>query len=65
MVRECQGTHPVAGQGNAPFTGTLEGGMTIVIYTAGTGAGNGLMGDAIVAIGLNGYTGTVPSVPFS
>lgn len=49
----------------APFTGTFMGGMTLVIYTAGTGAANGLFGDEIVAIGLNGYTGTVTSTPFS
>jgi len=49
----------------APFAGALESGMTIVIYTASTGAANGLVGDSIVASGANGFSGTVPSALFS
>jgi flagellin-like protein len=51
----------------AGFTGALGAGDTIVIYCAGhaEGAGYGLLSDEIVAIGVNGYSGTVPSNAFS
>jgi len=50
----------------APFTGTISGGgYTIVLYTTTVGTGNGLFGDQLVAIGQNGYAGTVPSASFS
>jgi hypothetical protein len=48
-----------------PFDGTLTGGDSIVIYTGSTGAGEGLLGDQLVAIGVNGYSGSVASNAFS
>ena len=50
---------------NGTFSGALASGMTIVIYTAGTGAANGLFGSGIEATGVNGYTGSVWSSPFT
>jgi hypothetical protein len=47
------------------FSGTLASGDNIVIYTASTGASQGLLGDSLVAIGVNGYSGTVSSNAFS
>jgi hypothetical protein len=47
------------------FSGALASGDNIVIYTAATGASQGLLGDSLVAIGVNGYSGTVPSNAFS
>jgi len=48
----------------AGFTGTIAGGFSIVIATAATHAA-GLLGDQLVAIGVNGYSGTVPSGSFA
>jgi hypothetical protein len=60
-----------------PYNGTLSGGWSLVFYTASTGAGNGFLGDQVIAkkegipldqviaIGTNGFTGTVPSAAFS
>ncbi|HYA70316.1 MAG TPA: hypothetical protein VEH28_02975 [Thermoplasmata archaeon] len=50
---------------NPPYGGLLSGGFTLVFYTAGTGAGNGLLGLQVVAIGTNGFSGTAPSNSFS
>jgi flagellin-like protein len=47
------------------FTGTISGGFSIAIYTTGVGAGAGLLSDQLVAIGTNGYSGTVPAGAFS
>jgi hypothetical protein len=47
------------------FSGALASGDNIVIYTAATGASQGLLGDSLVAIGVNGYSGTVSSNAFS
>jgi flagellin-like protein len=51
----------------AGFTGGLAGGDSISIYTGGhaNGAGMGLLSYEIVAIGVNGYSGTVPSATFN
>jgi flagellin-like protein len=53
----------------SPFTGTLAGGDTIVIYmtsaSLGTGVQTGLLATQLVAIGINGFSGTVPSNSFS
>jgi len=49
----------------APFTGQIVGGFTVVIYTSSTGLEQGLLGDRIVALGTDGYSGSVPSEPFS
>jgi len=48
-----------------PFNGDFSGGDTVVIYTAGTGSQYGLFGDQLVAIGVNGFSGTVTSNTFS
>jgi FlaG/FlaF family flagellin (archaellin) len=50
-----------------PFTGTLASGFSLVIYCGGAAesAGQGLAGLAVVAVGTNGYGGTVPASPFS
>jgi flagellin-like protein len=45
------------------FSGTIGGGFTIVIQTANTHAA-ALFGAQLVAIGVNGYSGTVPSNSF-
>jgi flagellin-like protein len=47
------------------FTGTLAGGFSIVISTGAVTAAGGLYGESIVAIGGNGYSGSVPSNAFS
>ena len=47
-----------------PFTGQLSGGDTIVIATPATESA-GLLGIQLVAVGTNGFSGTVPSNPFS
>ena len=47
-----------------PYDGALASGLTLVFYTAGTGAGNGLLGLELVAIGQNGFSGTVQSAAF-
>ena len=47
-----------------PFTGQLASGETIVIATPAT-ATAGLLGIELVAIGMNGYSGTVASNAFS
>ena len=47
-----------------PFGGQLSGGDTVVISTPATGDA-GLLGIELVAIGLNGFSGTVPSNAFS
>jgi flagellin-like protein len=46
------------------FSGTISGGFSLVIYTSGVGAGAGLYGDQVVAIGASGYSGSVPSSSF-
>jgi len=48
-----------------PFDGALSSGFTLEFYTAEIGAGNGLMGLQLVAVGQNGFSGTVSSVAFS
>ena len=48
-----------------PYSGNLGGGFTIVLYTGATGAGQGLFGDELLAIGTNGFSGTVPSNAFA
>jgi hypothetical protein len=48
-----------------PFTGALAAGYTVVIYTSTLGSGAGLLGDQLVAIGADGFTGTVPSSTFT
>ena len=50
-----------------PYSGTLTAGFLVVIYCGGAaeGAGQGLSGLAIVAVGTNGYGGTVTAAPFS
>jgi hypothetical protein len=45
----------------APFTGALSGGFTIAIQPSATTHAAGLLGDQLVAIGVNGFAGTVPS----
>ncbi len=45
-----------------PFTGLLSSGDSIIIGTPATSAG--LYGDQLVAIGVNGFSGTVPSDTF-
>jgi len=47
------------------FTGTIAGGFSIVIQPSAATHAAGLLGDQLVAIGLNGYSGTVPSAAFS
>jgi len=47
------------------FSGSIASGFSIVIQTSGVGAGNGLFGDQLVAIGTSGYSGTVPSNTFT
>ncbi|HTT44533.1 MAG TPA: archaellin/type IV pilin N-terminal domain-containing protein [Thermoplasmata archaeon] len=49
----------------AGFNGVIPNGGGISILTAAQGATNGLLGDEIVAIGVSGYSGTVPSASFS
>jgi flagellin-like protein len=49
----------------SPFTGGVSGGFSIVIQTSSVGANHGLLSDQLVAIGVNGYSGTVPSNGFS
>jgi len=49
----------------APFTGGIGGGFTIVVQTTTVGSGHGIFGEQMVAIGINGYSGTVPSGSFS
>jgi flagellin-like protein len=49
----------------AGFSGTIAGGFSVVIQTNGVGSGAGLFGYSLVAIGQNGYSGTVPSNAFS
>jgi archaeal type IV pilus assembly protein PilA len=49
----------------APFNGALAGGDSIVVYTTTVGAGQGLFGEQIVAVGGSGYSGSVPSNAFS
>jgi len=49
----------------AGFNGVIPNGGGIAIYTTGVGAANGMLGDQIVAIGVSGYSGTVPSASFS
>jgi len=46
-------------------TGAIGAGDTIVIQPATTTHVAGLNGDELVAVGVNGYAGTVPSNPFS
>jgi len=48
-----------------PYAGQLAGGFTLVIYTAGTGSAQGLLGVEIVALGTAGYSGSVPSSFFA
>lgn len=48
-----------------PYEGVLSGGFSLTFYTAGTGTSNGLLGLEVVAIGQNGFSGAVPSNPFS
>jgi len=48
-----------------PFDGALAGGFSLVFYTAGTGAGNGLFDLQLAAVGQNGFSGTVPSAAFN
>jgi flagellin-like protein len=48
------------------FSGTVSGGFSIVLYLVGaSGAGAGLFGYELVAIGASGYSGSVPSNAFS
>lgn len=51
----------------SPFKGVLGSGDSLVIYCGGAaeGANEGLWGLELVAIGTNGYSGTVPSPQFS
>ena len=54
--------------GTPLFSGSISGGFTIVIFIvhgAPVGQTNGLLGDELVAVGTNGYSGTVPSNAFS
>jgi hypothetical protein len=46
------------------FSGAFMGGDEIVIYTAETGSGFGLLGDSLVCIGVNGAAFTAPSNSF-
>jgi hypothetical protein len=46
------------------FSGALAGGDSLVFYTAGTGAANGLLGLKVVAIGQEGFAGSVASNAF-
>lgn len=50
----------------SPFTGVLGSGFSLVIYCGGAaeGANQGLLGLEVVAVGSNGYSGTVPSAQF-
>jgi hypothetical protein len=49
----------------APFTGTISGGFTITIQPSAATHAAGLLGDQLVAIGINGFLGTVPSNAFA
>jgi len=51
----------------SPFTGVLGSGFTLVVFCGGAaeGANQGLWGLELVAVGTNGYTGTVASTLFS
>jgi flagellin-like protein len=49
----------------AGFLGTFASGQTLVLYSFNNNGANGLFGDSIVAIGANGYSGTVISNGFS
>jgi len=50
----------------SPFTGVLGNGFSLVIFCGGAaeGANQGLWGLELVAVGTNGYSGTVPSALF-
>jgi flagellin-like protein len=47
------------------FNGALASGDSIVVNTTNVGAGQGLFGEQIVAVGASGYSGSVPSNSFS
>jgi len=47
------------------FIGTIGPGYTIVIQPSATTHAAGLLGEELVAVGVNGYSGTVPSSAFS
>jgi flagellin-like protein len=51
----------------AGFTGTIGGGFSITLSAQGHAEGNGqgLLSYQLVAIGVNGYSGTVPSSSFA
>lgn len=53
-------------QAIAPFTGGIVSGFSLAIYCGGAaeGAGQGLSGAQLVAIGTNGFSGTVSSSTF-
>ncbi|HYA71075.1 MAG TPA: archaellin/type IV pilin N-terminal domain-containing protein [Thermoplasmata archaeon] len=71
LISPSVGTGPVASYNTntsawtnlGTFAGTIGGGFTIVIQVAPTHA-SGLFGFQLVAIGVNGYSGTVPSNSF-
>jgi len=46
------------------FTGAFGAGYTVAVFTGGSGAAYGLLGDELVYTGVNGVTGTVPSAAF-
>ncbi|MGP8159560.1 MAG: hypothetical protein ACLPWO_08195 [Thermoplasmata archaeon] len=46
------------------FTGLIAGGFYIVIQPAAATHADGLLGDQLVAVGENGYSGSVPSIAF-
>ncbi|MGA9043651.1 MAG: hypothetical protein ACLQHA_05925 [Thermoplasmata archaeon] len=48
-----------------PFSGAIGAGDGLVIYSHATGANQGLLGEELSAIGTNGYSGVVNSLPFS
>ena len=56
-------TNTSAWTNQGTFSGTIGGGFTVVVQTPTTKAA-GLFGVQIVAIGVNGYSGTVPSNSF-
>ncbi|MGA9839763.1 MAG: archaellin/type IV pilin N-terminal domain-containing protein [Thermoplasmata archaeon] len=47
------------------FSGAFASGQSIVVYTTTGTNSQGMFGDSIVAIGGNGYSGTVASASFS
>jgi flagellin-like protein len=50
---------------SSAWPGSFQGGMTLVVATAGTSGTIGLLGIEIEAVGQSGYSGTQASSPFS